>query len=336
MRSDTILLVVALTGCAEPGTVTLLSGFDFEWSTFNHRLSFLSVQDAGGGDLVSAVVGGTSTTGVEPTYADACDPETCKEFPFTDTANVHATHTTLTEPGLTSAAGSVTFGVFASGTDAAIPLTWETAPGEITPVIAGFAVDTRQDVEACYDPAFGWLPTHLALAVEADGSDVVAIATFTSGLSLEAERACLDGLAGEARVTVTVDVLVLAGVDTELTSVQQSASYELGSSATPDAQEPPTAVLTGDAVAWQSLDWSFHNGDRDGRGAYLRSLGFSAGDATSAWATNYSPGTQLSGFDFAFDGIVVSVAGERTRSEVSAEYTPVLDGEGAAVAVGLE
>ncbi len=328
--------ILLLTGCAEPGTVTLLSGFDFEWSMFNHRLSYMSVQDAGEAGLVAAVVGGTSTTGAEPTYAEGCDPGTCKEFPFTDTAALHATRTTLTESGLTSAGGSVTFGVFASGSDAAIPLSWETPPGEITPVIAGFTVDTRQDIEACYDPAFGWLPQHLALGVEADGSNVVATATFASGLSLEAERACLDELAGDARVTVTVDVLALAGVEASLTSVQQSAAYELGSSASPDAQEPPTAILTGDAVAWQSLDWTFHNGDRDGRGAYLRSLGFSAGDATSAWATNYSPGTQLSGFDFAFDGVVVGLPGERTGSEVSGAYTPVLDAEGAAVGVGLE
>ena len=50
--------------------------------------------------------------------------------------------------------------------------------------------------------------------------------------------------------------------------------------------------------------------DEDQRGAYLRSLAFDIDiDAGAVYghATNYSPGSQLSGFDYTFNGEIVSV-----------------------------
>lgn len=321
-------LLLLLAGCTETGSATVLSGFAFEWQAFNHRLSLLSFGSDSSGGVEAAVVGGTSTTGVVPTYADECDPDTCKEFPLTDTAALTAMQTTVTADGLHTATGSVTLVVGSQGDSETVELQWEQPPDEVTPVIAGFTVDTRQALDACYDPGRGWLPRRLALSVSAVGTVVTATASFAAGLSLEEARACLDAAAPDARVTVTVQVLALSGVETGVTPIQRSGAYDLGSAVDPEPQEPPAPVLITDGFAWQSLDWTFHNNDADGRGAYLRSLTFFAGEQSSVSASNYSPGTQLSAFDFAFSGNVVSVAGAREVDKLSVNYTPSLDIDG--------
>ena len=329
-------LILLLAGCTEAGSATVISGFAFEWQAFNHRLSLLSFGDDGSGGVEAAVVGGTSTTGVVPTYADECDPDTCKEFPLTDTAALTAMQTTVTADGLHTATGSVTLVVGSQGDSGTVDLEWETPPDAVTPVIAGFTVDTRQELDACYDPGFGWLPRRLALSVSAVGSVVTANASFVAGLSLEEDRACLDESAPGARVTITVQVLALSGVETSVTLVQRSAAYDLGCAVDPEPQEPPAAVLVSDGFAWQSLDWTLHNNDADGRGAYLRSLTFFAGEQSTVSASNYSPGTQLSGFDFAFSGNVVSVPGVRNVRKLAANYTPILDIDGQGTQVVVE
>jgi hypothetical protein len=80
-------------------------------------------------------------------------------------------------------------------------------------------------------------------------------------------------------------------------------------------------------LGWSQFDFRFHVDDPDDRGAYLRTVSVDADLATttaSGHATNYSPGSQLSGFDYAFSGTVrgMEVDGEVERGLV-VETVPV-------------
>jgi hypothetical protein len=146
----------------------------------------------------------------------------------------------------------------------------------------------------------------------------------------------------EAQVELVAHVQVIVGGEATSTPVDEAATYTYGTKSKPDAQDPPTPTTTtapGDAAitAWSALDWRFHVGDPDDRGAYLRTLRFvtdaTAGTATGD-ATNYSPGTQLSGFDFTFSGTVrtVPTGGTVTRGTITDTIPATLATDGTAVA----
>ena len=331
-------MLFLLSACTE-GSVELLSGFEFGWEAFNHRLSHLEAQVEvadGAGFIEAAVVGGTSTTGVSPDLGETCDPDACQEFPFVDTADVVMTVTELSAPGLTWARGSATLRVGPDGASGPVTLIWATQPASFTPVITGFTLDTTGADSGCYDPSFGWLPTHLALSVEPDGTDARATAAFASGLSLEDERACLDEAASGAGATVTVDVLGIAGVEASIDTFSQAASWNEDGTEYAEQDVPnPDPMDLPDARAFQAFDFRFHVDDPEGRGAYLRTLTLDSAGLASA--TNYSPGTQLSGFDYAFAGTVVGFEGASSRdTPTELAYTPELDASGGVVPRRLE
>lgn len=320
-------MLFLLFACApEPAAeVVLLEGFDFGWRAFNHRVSALHV-----GAEALAVVGGTSTTGVPPSLDEGCDPDTCKEFPFTDTADLSVRTRMVTAPGLASASSSASLSAGAAGAsttvsfDAPPPEGWE-------PVIVGLEFVTTGPA-GCYDPAFGWLPTELAVAVVAAADEARVTASFAAGLSLEEVRACLDAVAGEATIQLRVELLALSGVSFEKASFSQAAEWgEVEGDWEEQTPPPAEAVDLPRARAFQSLAWTFHGGDADGRGAYLRTLGFDADGR--GWATNHSPGTQLSGFSYRFTGGLVGFEGEGDAHEATAAYTPALDAAGGAIPV---
>ncbi len=320
-------MLLLLFACApEPGAeVVLLEGFDFGWRAFNHRVSAIHV-----GAEALAVVGGTSTTGVPPSLDEGCDPDSCKEFPFTDTADLSVRTRMVTAPGLASASSSASLSAGAAGASTNVafstplPEGWE-------PVIAGLEVVTTGP-EGCYDPAFGWLPTELAVAVEAAGEEAVVSASFASGKSLEEVRACLDAVAGEATIALRVELLALSGVEFEKASYAQAAEWGEVEGGWEEQTPPPAETVDlPSARAFQSLAWTFHEGDADGRGAYLRTLGFDADGR--GWATNHSPGTQLSGFSYRFTGGLVGFDAEGVAREATAAYTPALDEAGGAIPV---
>lgn len=321
------LLGLLLTGCTESGTATVLSAYSFEWQAFNHRLSHLSYRIVEA-EVQAAVVGGASTTGQGPEFGPECDPATCQEFPFTDTAKLTATVSTGSAPNLVVARQTGEVLATAAGASVSVPLQWDIDPGEITPMIAGFRLDSTRSGDGCYDASFGWLPRRLAIELVADETDAVLSAWFEAGLSHEEERACLDEAVPEATLALTVDIVAIAGVAASATSIEQAGQYTLGSRTEPDEQPPPDAVAVPGAVGWSAWDWQFHQMDTDGRGAYLRASSTAANDDSSAAASNYSPGTQLSGFDFAFVGQAVAVDWEASRHDVEGEYTPTLDADG--------
>jgi hypothetical protein len=354
----TVLFLVGLWGCGGPEVeATVVEGFGYEWDLFNHRVSHLGlIVAADSADI--AVVGGTSTTGVVPELPGGCDPETCQEFPFTDDAIVHlAWARVVTRRAVFGTApGTLVASAAGGSTDVTVPLPSK-GSGDVVAILNGFTIDTDQPLsggESCYDPAFGWHPRRVAIAlgeaVLADDGLSVTVgidAFFEAGNSLESERVCVDAVANQAAVAMTVQVLVAVGGDSESYEVAHAMTYAYGDGPNdPAPQDPPDLTqrgidvgLEGALTGWSALDWRFHVDDPDDRGAYPRSLSFEA-DPVEGWAsghaTNYSPITQLSGFDYAFAGTAVSLSvGEVTRGAVDATIPVALDAEGIPVATSV-
>jgi hypothetical protein len=333
---------------------------DVGWSLFNHRLSTLEIRPVDEG-VAFTFVGGVSTTAVS-FYDETC-PEggssTCDELPTLDEGNLEATLSEATSSDVVfgdAAARLLVVGAEPVSDTVRVVLARPVdADASVTAWIAGFGVwsgvPLPEGAASCYDPRHGWLPTELSLAVTdavvADGGqavDVTVEASFDAGLTLEDIRACLDAVADLAALRVDLDLVVAAGGEPRSAEVSNAASWPLDRTGT---QPPPTSGADaddvgalGDASGWRAMRWRFHTDDPDGRGAYLRSIGLrldpSAGDA-AGWATNQSA-TMLSGFDYAFTGEVVGVAGEVsvTTRAISARDVPAAvspEGEGLGVIV---
>lgn len=357
------LWLLACGGSAEFGTI---EGLGFEWVFFNHRLSYLQADvatatDDRGRSGRFAVVGGTSTTAVPPDLPDTCDPDDCGEFPVHDRANVRLDAAFLVSKGVAAGTGAADLEADADGASGTVTIDLSGAKGTAAVAIAGLTIDTdhltADAVEHCYDPAFGWHPTRLAVALgeptlDGDTLTVDVTAHFAAGNSLEDERKCVDEINEQAVAAVRVIVAAIAGkgVTVATQDLEQGAEYTAGDVPfDPDAQpdpDPATRALTLDAtdavLGWTRLDFTFHAGDPDGRGAYIRSLQLDADAATglaSGHANNYSPGTQISGFTYDFTGRAQSIAvpgAAITRSAYLAELPADLDGTGAPIITAFE
>ncbi len=355
MRALWMGLVVMLTACGAgkgedggPRSATWLEGFSYQWDFFNHRLSFLDVR-VEGSEAQLAVVGGTSTTGVVPEYEDDCERDGCEEFPFYDNALVTAAWGQVTTENANFATISIEVLATPTGESVTVELALDEEPrGEPVAVLQGLGIDTDHPLAGeptCYQPGFGWLPRAIALSIDdvslVRGGGAVELtlsAAFEAGNTLEEERRCLDESAPRAVVPIRADVLVVfAPSEPTRWTVSQSAEWDYGSRQEPLPQEPPAPEdrdlpLDQPIVGWSSLSWTFHEGDPEGRGAYVRSLTFLTGEdgRTGGHATNYSPGTQLSGFDFVFEGaaVAVDVGGEVDRYSLDHVLPVELDGEG--------
>src|SRR5262249_39423864 len=123
----------------------------------------------------------------------------------------------------------------------------------------------------------------------------------------------------QAIVDLHVDVLFLVGTgETVALDVVQGAEFPFdGPPPEPQEDPAPLALAYGfepTALGFSVLDYSFHVDDPDNRGAYLRTLAFDVKPGTlgtgegNATATNYSQLTQLSGFDYQFEGQMRAVA----------------------------
>lgn len=329
-----LLAGLLLTGCSQDATDAYwLQGAGYRWNLFNHRVSHIEWGvDADG--PTAAVIGGTSTTGVVPELADTCDPDTCDELPFLDESQVDLRWVHATSDKVVFARGSVTVVADSAGGQETLTVALpRKAKGDPVAIIGGLSMDTVYPLsggEACYNPAYGWHPRQMMVstggAVLSDDSmsvDVTVSALFEAGNSLEDIRQCIDEVADQAQVPVVVDVVVaVSRYGIEQIEVAHELSYEYGDGPARPAEQPDPDLasrgldVSGDSpvVGWSGLHWSFYGADPDGRGAYLRTLSFDAdagsGDAAgyaSGHATNYSPITQLSGFDYAFSGTVTAI-----------------------------
>jgi len=348
-----------VAGCTEPSEAIWLEGAGFAWVAFNHRLSYveIGVDD----DVVRAgVIGGTSTTNEEPELPDGCDPDTCAELPLWDDALIGArlVHVSSSTATLARGRGSLIAGAAGGETTVTVELPGK-GKGTVTAVIAGLTLDADTPLsggEACYTPRYGWHPRRIAvvlgdpvLAGDGRSVDVPVSAWFEAGESLEEMRECLDAVNDQAQLAVAVDLVVIVGADeAESIEVAHGLSYPYGDGPmNPDEQPPPDPAerplgtsLQDPVLGWSALDFRFHDPDPDDRGAYLRSWTFDArlaGDVASGHATNYSPVSQLSGFEYTFAGTVEALVidGDVARGLVRERLIVELDDDARPVVVEL-
>lgn len=331
-----------------------MEGWSFDWVRFNHRVSYLEYGLDADAARVS-VIGGTSTTAQSPELDAQCDPDTCDEFPFVDDAEITVRWASATTRDAVFGTGTAVLddvgpdGVTQS-IDVPLP---RKVRGQPVAIINGYVLDTNNPLsggEACYRPEYGWHPHVVSVSLEPTLSDdgksvaVDVTAVFDAGNSLEDSRQCIDEVSDEARVAMSVDVLVIAGkAPVESHQVAYDMAYEFGCAPgqfpctnpaeqpDPDPSDRGLPITFDDPLlGWSSWAFEFHVDDPDDRGAYIRSwvVDASAADGiATGHATNYSPNTQLSGFDYAFTGTVVGVdlGAEVERGVIADEISVELD-----------
>ena len=353
-----LLTALWLAGCTQASSEAYwLQGADYAWVGFNHRVAHIE-WGVDSDSPSAAVIGGTSTTGQQAELDKTCDPGTCFELPFIDASDVDVRWVHASSRRMVFARGSAELVATADGASdmLTVDLPYQASKYPAVALMAGVALDTDYPLAggaACYHPAYGWHPQHimakLGAATLSDDRRSVRVpieVAFQAGNSLEQLRTCIDEVNDQAQVPFRVDVVVAVTPDPiDTYDVSDAATYSYGNGpAAPDPQPDPdlgqrplVLSLADPVVGWSSLDWRFHVGDPDDRGAYLRSLVFDAdpdaGYATGH-ATNYSPITQLTGFDYTFAGTVVGLEDTDGLVETgtSSDTLPAdLDADGTAV-----
>lgn len=353
-----VLVVAALAGCSglPEQRAAGLEGFEYGWVGLNHRLSGLRVGVSLDHSEVN-VIGGTSTTQEIPP-AQTCE-ETCREFPITDEADVAVRWAVVESTKTAFVPGTAALQVGRDGGSAVVTVELpKGAKGEGTALISGFVLSTDHPLsggDACYDPRYGWHPRQITISVgdvtiDGDTATVPVEGAFSAGKTYDDDRECIDLVNDQAVVELTVTVLVAVGNGAvEIQPLEAEAVYPFsGDAGHPEEQVLPEPTqlswsIEDPLVGFRSLDFRFdeHVGTRFAdRGAYLRTFGFWAepGGAANAFATNYSPGTQLQDFSYRFEGEVVAIEhlGTVTRGTSTATLPAALDANGAPVVHSLE
>ncbi len=335
-----MILLAALFACAPPEEASWLEGVTWRWDATNHRLSYWNSVATDAGASV-ALVGGTSTTGIAPDLADACDAGSCAELPIEDDSAITvAVGRATTRKATFGVASSTVVATAAGATDTiTIPLD-RRATGTPTVILQGLVVDTDHPLsggDACYRPGNGWHPRHLAVEASGatlsdDGRSVTAQirAAFEAGPSREDIRACVDAVIDQAQVPITLHVLaVVADAEVTTQAVSHGAVYplldgegELAAQSDPDLTDRPL-TLDAPLIGWSALAWDFDDDEASGRGVYLRELSFGF-DRAAGWASglarNDAPEVlQLSGISYTFEATLVGV-------DIDAEVTSELLG----------
>jgi hypothetical protein len=340
MRTLLPLLPVLLLGCAPESEIRWLRGFGFGWTGFNHRVSYLHWDLADDG-LDMAIIGGASSTAYVPDLPDGCDEDLCSELPFEDTSTVDFSWGMTTTRMAVGVAEATVLATPSGGqTSLEIPLNAK-GKGQAAVMLQALIVDTDHELADgpdCFIPMLGWHPRRLALALvdpqlSDDGQSITVTleGSFESGLSFEEYRACQDEVIDEAQVPITARVLAIASDEGEHHTVSHGQYYAFSGNQfdpedqpDPDPGERPLPLSWDQAIAgWSALDFRFHEDDPDLRGAYLRTLSVGL-DEEQGWAsghaTNFSPGTQLSDFEYSFEGEVTAVPADGELELGSASF----------------
>ncbi|TVQ94395.1 MAG: hypothetical protein EA397_01620 [Deltaproteobacteria bacterium] len=349
---------MGLIACQAPTEASSLQSYTFGWELFNHRLSELGVRTLNDPAVEVALVGGTSTTAIVFEDPDCVSDVPCGELPVEDRSDVGVTWNTLESRTVVLANATLEASVSAQGSEQILSISLpRRASGTAVALISGFTLDTSRPLpdharaRSCYDPRHGWNPTEISVSLGepslAPTRREVLVPVhfgFSAGRTLEEMRTCLDDIVEDAVVGMQVQVTALVGeVESDVHEIHNQASYELGSSSfnpdpqpDPDPAEVQVALSGAPLVGWTSLSWRFHVEDPEARGAYLRTLQATLEPSDGiafGHATNYSPITQTSGFDYIFHGQVAEVHGEVAveRHQVSVEGLPTtINGHGEA------
>jgi hypothetical protein len=345
------VFLLAVLACREKDELLWLEGSRYGWEHFNHRLAHWETRLSPEGVSV-AVVGGTSTTNRETVLPEGCAPETCDELPAEDNANVLVRWARAETASFHAVRATTTIVAGADGATGSVKVQLPKKGRSVFAVIEGFAIDGGEPLtggDACYAPENGWLPTEIAIGVggidlSSDGMEATAnVSVFaTAGKTLEDIRQCVDEVVEQAQFRFDVDVLIVEGTaNATVSEFEQSAAYDYEYGTVPDPQEEPPPIDLHDDFSrsfagWSRIQWKFNLEDPDARGAYLRTLGFEviADEGTvTGIATNYSPITQLSGFEYTFQGTLqtVDLGTDVTRGTVEETIPATLDADGVPV-----
>ncbi len=354
-------MILALSACApslDQAPAPVLSSFGFGWEDFNHRLSHLEV-DAGVDGARVSIVGGTSTTAQVPDPLPAECTAACEEFPFVDHSLVELEVHVLASQRVALLPAEVTLEVGRDGADgtlrAELP---KGVKGEGTVLLSGWSLDGGLPLSggpSCYDPGYGWHLSRLALSLgavtERDGvvSAPVSVAV-AAGNTHDPDRVCIDEVNDQMRAEVRVSAVFVVGSDVASADVPFSVAetYAFSGLASEPGEQPEPEPETLDwglddaplTAGIAAMDWVFYpdvyDAGDDEQGAYLRTLRFGAATdgVARASATNYSPFTQLEGFDYAVEAVARGVVfdGDVDAWEVSGvRLETLLDEAGAPV-----
>jgi len=353
------VLTMASTACQSEETAAWMQGAGYRWNALNHRLSFLQF-DVTTTEVTMGVIGGTSTTGMVTILPDDCDFSDCQELPVKDTSTAWVQWGRVTSRKARFGHATATFDVSQQSATESVTVMFDKAVGDhVTVLLTGLTWDTNAPLiggPSCYDPFNGWHPREMTVGVDnttvaADGMSVTVdvVGVFEAGESLETIRQCIDAVNEQAQVHLKVALLAVAGKGVpERQSVSHGAAYGYGSKSSPEPQDDPDWTtrplelpIEGHVLGWTALSYQFHAEDADQRGAYLRSLAFNADpllDSAYGHATNYSPGSQLSDFDYSFDGeaVAVPVAGEYEGGRLELQLEAVVDDDKSPVLISTE
>jgi len=361
-RRAALAVALMLAGCGGSSEAAWMRGFGLRWNIANHRLSQAAVLPTADG-VQAAFIGGGSTTGCVFVAGQGCleqippedeclDAGSCAELVFFDTSQVAVDRVVAEAEGNTVlGTGSIELTVRPEGSSGSLLIELPYgAGGEAVAWIRGLALTTDvakpSDSASCYDPRHGWLANRIHVEVGTPTREggmtwlVPVEATFSSGASFEAIRACLDAVVDEAAVAMRVDVAMALNAEARTVDVSQAGEWARGDDQVLDTIGDRAADV-GPVSGWRSLDWRMHEVVEPGRGSYLRSLAAWVDvDEGQAWgvATNDSP-TQLSGFDMAFEGELVVLDGLQLATEGVwglDRMETTLDEGGAAVLQALE
>ncbi len=306
-------------------SATWVEGYRFHWVAANHRLSFLEVNALADKAQLS-LIGGTSTTGQIPEVD--CEVS-CQEFPFLDDSDIELSWARVEGPGFAVGRGEAEAVANADGVSVTTEIELFGEPqGDLTVILTGLGVDADHPLSggpSCYTPSYGWHPRHIGAeitdAVLAEGSNTVQATVrfhFRAGLSLEEVRECVDAVVDQVEVPMRAHLLAIVSTGaTQAQDLSNSAAYghrDAGGDLIPqpdpdDASRPLDIDLSNPLLGWTKLDYRFHEQEGLGRGAYLRDLQWRL-DAEAGVASGHASNsslTQLSGFDYNFEGRAVGV-----------------------------
>ncbi|MDP2312666.1 MAG: hypothetical protein Q8P41_07160 [Pseudomonadota bacterium] len=265
-------MLLFLLACAPGDPELLLTGWQYEWETLSHRISYLRVGVEDDSSLSLGLIGGDWSTGST----------------FTDLPFYRVRYQRVVAPGLRVVRGTAALqvGPEPDGSTTLVLDGTELPEGDtLVAVIDGFTLDTSgpqaEGYPEDYDPAFGYASNGFGLALgdpERDGTDVrVPVDAIVRWGPQDREN--MNAAIPYAVTAVTVDVALLAfDGDLEVLPVDAAADYPFDPPYTDQAPMEAPVAFEGGAregfVAWRSFDLLANvEGPDAGEGDYLRAFG---------------------------------------------------------------